>query len=68
MGRSKESGLALFVDGCKWRLSDISASYFQVSALDKQKERMGLRENLVRFSVGIEALDDIIADIQQALA
>ena len=34
----------------------------------KQKERMGLRENLVRFSVGIEALEDIIADVQQALA
>ncbi len=33
----------------------------------KQKERMGLRENLVRFSIGIEALDDIIADIAQAL-
>lgn len=33
----------------------------------KQKQRMGLRENLVRFSVGIEALEDIIADVQQAL-
>ncbi len=34
----------------------------------KQKERMGLRENLVRFSIGIEHIDDIIADIHQALA
>jgi cystathionine gamma-synthase/methionine-gamma-lyase len=34
----------------------------------KQKERMGLRENLVRFSIGIEHIDDIIADIAQALA
>ena len=34
----------------------------------KQKERMGLRENLVRFSIGIEHIDDIIADIRQALA
>lgn len=33
----------------------------------KQKQRMGLRENLVRFSVGIEALEDIVADVQQAL-
>ncbi|MBI5083248.1 MAG: PLP-dependent transferase [Acidobacteria bacterium] len=33
----------------------------------KQKERMGLQENLVRFSVGIEDLGDIIADIEQAL-
>lgn len=34
----------------------------------KQKERMGIRENLVRVSVGIEAIEDIIADLEQALA
>lgn len=33
----------------------------------KQKERMGLRENLVRFSIGIEHIDDIKADLAQAL-
>jgi cystathionine gamma-synthase/methionine-gamma-lyase len=33
----------------------------------EQKAAMGLRENLVRFSVGIEAVEDIIADIGQAL-
>lgn len=33
----------------------------------KQKERMGIRENLVRLSVGIEAVEDIIADLEQAL-
>ena len=33
----------------------------------EQKAAMGLRDNLVRFSVGIEAVDDIIADIGQAL-
>jgi cystathionine beta-lyase/cystathionine gamma-synthase len=33
----------------------------------KQKERMGIKENLVRFSVGIEALEDIIEDLDQAL-
>lgn len=33
----------------------------------EQKAVMGLRENLVRFSVGIEAVEDIIADIGQAL-
>ncbi len=32
----------------------------------KQRERLGIRENLVRVSVGIEAVDDIIADLQQA--
>ena len=34
----------------------------------KQKERMGIRENLVRCSVGIEAIEDIVADLEQALA
>jgi cystathionine gamma-synthase/methionine-gamma-lyase len=33
----------------------------------KHRERMGIRENLVRFSIGIEAPEDIIADIDQAL-
>ena len=33
----------------------------------KQRERMGIRENLVRLSVGIEAVEDIIEDLQQAL-
>jgi cystathionine beta-lyase/cystathionine gamma-synthase len=28
---------------------------------------MGIRENLVRLSVGIEAVEDILADIEQAL-
>jgi len=34
----------------------------------KQRERMGIRENLVRLSVGIEAVEDIIEDLSQALA
>jgi cystathionine beta-lyase/cystathionine gamma-synthase len=29
---------------------------------------MGIRENLVRLSVGIEAAEDIIGDLEQALA
>jgi cystathionine gamma-synthase/methionine-gamma-lyase len=33
----------------------------------KHRERMGIRENLVRLSIGIEAPEDIIADIEQAL-
>jgi cystathionine beta-lyase/cystathionine gamma-synthase len=33
----------------------------------KQRERMGIRENLVRMSVGIEAAEDIVADLAQAL-
>ena len=33
----------------------------------KQRERMGIRDNLVRLSAGIEAVDDVIADLAQAL-
>jgi cystathionine gamma-synthase/methionine-gamma-lyase len=34
----------------------------------KHRERMGIRDNLLRLSVGIEAPEDIIADLNQALA
>ena len=34
----------------------------------KQRERMGIKDNLVRLSVGIEAVEDILADLDQALA
>ncbi len=33
----------------------------------KHRERVGIRDNLVRLSVGIEAAEDIIADLDQAL-
>jgi cystathionine beta-lyase/cystathionine gamma-synthase len=32
----------------------------------KQRERLGIRDNLIRVSVGIEAVEDIIADLEQA--
>jgi cystathionine gamma-synthase/methionine-gamma-lyase len=34
----------------------------------KQRARLGIRENLVRLSAGIEAVEDIIEDLDQALA
>jgi cystathionine beta-lyase/cystathionine gamma-synthase len=34
----------------------------------KMRERMGIRDNLVRIAAGIEAVDDIMADLEQALA
>ena len=34
----------------------------------KQRLRLGIRDNLVRVSVGIEAPEDILADLDQALA
>jgi cystathionine beta-lyase/cystathionine gamma-synthase len=41
------------------------ASHRDVSP--KMRERMGIRENLVRLAVGIEAAEDIVADLDQAL-
>jgi cystathionine beta-lyase/cystathionine gamma-synthase len=34
----------------------------------KQRERMGIGDNLIRLSVGIEAPEDIIADLEQAFS
>jgi cystathionine gamma-synthase/methionine-gamma-lyase len=34
----------------------------------KQRERMGIRDSLVRMSIGIEAVEDIIADLEGAFA
>jgi len=33
-----------------------------------EREKAGLRDGLVRLSVGIEHADDLIADIEQAIA
>jgi cystathionine beta-lyase/cystathionine gamma-synthase len=34
----------------------------------KHRERLGIHDNLVRVSAGIEAVEDIVADLEQALA
>jgi cystathionine gamma-synthase/methionine-gamma-lyase len=34
----------------------------------KQRARLGIHDNLVRLSVGIEALEDILEDLDQALS
>lgn len=47
-------------------LYPVMSSHREVSP--KQRERMGIRDNLVRLSVGIEAVEDILADLEQALA
>ena len=46
-------------------LYPLIASHRNVSP--KMRERMGIRENLVRVAAGIEAPEDIIADLDQAL-
>jgi cystathionine beta-lyase/cystathionine gamma-synthase len=46
-------------------LYPVMSSHREVSP--KHRERMGIRENLLRISVGIESPEDIIADLEQAM-
>jgi cystathionine gamma-synthase/methionine-gamma-lyase len=46
-------------------LYPVMSSHREISP--KHRQRMGIRDNLVRLSVGIEAVEDIIADLEQAL-
>jgi len=46
-------------------LYPVMSSHREVSP--KHRERMGIRENLVRLSVGIEAAEDIVADLERGL-
>lgn len=46
-------------------LYPVMSSHREISP--KHRQRMGIRDNLVRLSVGIEAAEDIIADLEQAL-
>ena len=39
-----------------------------LSVPDARKAKLGITDNLVRISVGIEDADDLIADFDQALA
>lgn len=41
-------------------------SYFEMPT--EQREALGMKDTLVRYSVGIEAASDLIADLHQALA
>jgi cystathionine beta-lyase/cystathionine gamma-synthase len=46
-------------------LYPVMSSHREISP--RHRERMGIRDNLVRLSAGIEAVEDIIADLEQAL-
>src|SRR5262249_17951893 len=46
-------------------LYPVMSSHRDVSP--KMRERMGIRENLVRLAAGIESVDDIFADLDTAL-
>ena len=40
-------------------------SYYELSG--EERQAIGIRDNLVRFAIGIEDVDDILADLDQAL-
>jgi cystathionine beta-lyase/cystathionine gamma-synthase len=44
----------------------VLTSHAMISA--DQREKMGVTEQMVRLSVGIESADDLIADLEHALA
>jgi cystathionine gamma-synthase len=41
-------------------------SYYDKSA--EERAAIGIRENLIRMSIGLESADDLIADLDQALS
>ena len=41
-------------------------SYYELSP--EERLTIGIKDNLVRFAIGIEETDDILADLEQALA
>lgn len=49
-------------------LASHPASMTHLSVPDERKTALGITDNLVRISIGIEAADDLIADFEQALA
>ncbi|MGD0732053.1 MAG: PLP-dependent aspartate aminotransferase family protein [Terracidiphilus sp.] len=49
-------------------LASHSATTTHAALGDEEKERLGITQGLVRLSVGIEDKEDLIADLEQALA
>jgi methionine-gamma-lyase len=39
-----------------------------LSVPEARKQALGITDNLVRISIGVEDADDLIADMEQALA
>lgn len=37
------------------------------SIVKEEREKLGIHDNLIRLSVGIEDVEDLIADVDQAL-
>ena len=67
MNHLKLASLVIHVaDSRTCALHPASTTHRQMN--DRQLEECGVKPNLIRMSVGLEYIDDIIADIEQALA
>lgn len=62
----KLAKLAVSLGGTE-TLASHPASMTHLSVPDARKAMLGITDNLVRISIGIEAADDLIADFRQAL-
>lgn len=49
-------------------LASHPAAMTHLSVPDERKAALGITDNLVRISIGVEDADDLIADCEQALA
>jgi cystathionine beta-lyase/cystathionine gamma-synthase len=49
-------------------LASHSATTTHAALSDEERERLGITQGLVRLSIGIEDKEDLIADLEQALA
>ena len=63
----KVAKLAVSLGGTE-TLASHPASMTHLSVPDERKAALGITDNLVRVSIGIEDPDDLIADFEQALA
>jgi len=63
----KVAKLAVSLGGTE-TLASAPAAMTHLSVPDERKQALGITDNLVRISVGIEDPDDLIADFEQALA
>jgi methionine-gamma-lyase len=63
----KVAKLAVSLGGTE-TLASHPAAMTHLSVPDARKKQLGITDNLVRISIGIEDADDLIADFDQALA
>jgi cystathionine gamma-lyase len=64
--RIKVFALAESLGGCA-SLAEQPATMSHASMPEEHRERVGIKDNLVRLSIGLENVEDLIEDIAQAL-